>query len=297
MESMTGYGSAERRWQQAAGPSGIVAVECVSLNRKQLEVVVQLPRAWNCLEPYIREEVQKYFERGRIAVGITWSPDGKAELPKATLSRDAARVALHDLQNLQKELGLGGPITLELLLQHPAFQQGESLEIPPDQIRPVLAEALQAAIVGLRKMRQAEGAQLRRELEKQVRGLVRAVQKIRRRAPKVAANYGAALRARLVGWKLPTEISPDRLAMEIALCAERCDIAEELSRLDGHLETFQNKLALVGTLGRTLEFLVQEMFREINTIGAKANDGPIAQLVVEGKSRLDKLREQLANLA
>ncbi len=294
---MTGFGAAERVWRGPTCAGAVVGVECVSLNRKQLEVVVQLPKPWSFLEPWVREQVQKKFERGRIAVAVSWTAAESRQEGTPMISRSAARAALRDLRALQEELGLEGPITLDLVLRHPACSTSETLPLDVKKIQPILGATLDEAMQKLRTMRETEGAHLARELHRQAAALHKVLEKMQRQAPKVARQYGAALRARLARWQLPAEVSADRLAAEVALCAERCDITEELARLQGHHETFVAQLRRGGAVGRPLDFLVQEMFRELNTAGAKANDATIAQLVVEGKSRLDKMREQLANLA
>lgn len=297
MQSMTGYGTAGARLPGSVGFPGMLVVECASLNRKQLEVAVQLPREWNMLEPWVREEVQRCFQRGRIAVTITLQAvRGPEAAAGGRVDRRAARLALEDLRGVARELGLSGEISLELVLKHQLLSNPAPGLVPAEGVRPTLKRVLREALLKLRAMREEEGKHLAADLRKQHRLLARALGKIRRGAERVVGNYEAGLRARLARWNLPEGMPGERLAAEVAMLAERCDITEETTRLESHLEKFLAKLDDGEPVGRTLEFLVQEMFREVNTIGSKANDAEISGLVVECKSLLDKLREQLANL-
>jgi uncharacterized protein (TIGR00255 family) len=290
MQSMTGYG-------KAASPSGFTrqwAIECTSVNRKQLEVQVVAPRNLLSLEPVVRRSVGTRFHRGRITVSL--QETSISSQPKSTVSREFAKVAADDFRALQKELGLTDLLTLELILKHPIFSKAEvpdeNMEGCWEQISPVLDQALDA----LDKMRQREGAELRNELNRLIAELVRVVSQIGRLAPGVPLRHRANLLARIAKAELEKLPDEGRLATEVALFAERCDVTEELARLDSHLAQFAETLESSGPVGRTLEFIVQELFREINTTGSKASDPQISRLVVEAKTLLDQVREQLANV-
>jgi len=287
MNSMTGHG----RGEALAG--GVrVAVECFSVNRKQAEVSFTGPREFAVLEATVREEVQKRIARGKVQVSL--SVESSAGARENLIDQARAQSFLRQARALQKSLGLSGEISLETVLAAPGVLRTDSATA--DDIRPLLIRALGDALDGLQKMRQREGAFLKKELQRVASRLVKLVKQVRILAPKVPPRQRENLLRRLQGASLPFDVLDPRVTAEIATFAERCDISEELARLASHHAQFLDKLDAGEPVGRTLEFLAQEMGREWNTTGAKANDADIARLVVEAKAELDRLREQLANI-
>lgn len=277
----------------AAGAPGRATVECAAVNRKQTEVVVLLPKELSPLEPVAREIAARAIARGRLQVTIAWEPAVRT----AAGARLAAARAFHaELKKLRRELGLSGDITLDLLLRNPDIFHAATTAPQPDAARPLVEKALRAALTAMNRMRRAEGRNLRKDLAARLRGLEKNADRIARLAPRVPERHRARLLAKIRAAELPVDESSPRLLEEIALFGERCDISEEVARLRSHLEQFGDGLCGSRPVGRALDFLCQEIFRELNTMGAKAADAGIQRLVVDSKSELDKIREQLANV-
>jgi len=289
MVSMTGYGKAT-----AQTASGAWLVECSSVNRKQLEVVLQGPRETVVWEPKIRQEVAKQVARGRVIVAIT--SQAREDSSTSNLSTENARQAWKNLEEIRTQLGIHEPVSLDQLLRHPLMTKGPGSTFQTNFSWEVFQEALEEALEEMNSMRRKEGQNLAIELCDLLDKLEDFLQTLQELAPGVPIRHRTLLESRLQAAGLFTLPDPSRLATEVALFADRCDVTEELARLKSHLSQFRQKMADKRPVGRTLEFLVQEMMREINTTGAKANDSGIAQLVVEAKSTLDKLREQLTNI-
>jgi uncharacterized protein (TIGR00255 family) len=219
----------------------------------------------------------------------------RSRCPSASLI-DEVRAAdfLRQARALQKKLGLSGEISLQTVLAAPGVLKSGSAE--DRDILPAVKKALAAALDDLLVMRAREGGHLKKELTRCAARMAALVKKVRVLAPGVPKRQRENLQRRLEAARLPADVLDPRLVTEIAVFAERCDITEELTRLDSHLAQLRENLESDGPVGRTLEFLTQEMGREWNTTGAKANDADISRFVVEAKSELDKLREQLANI-
>lgn len=299
MQSMTGYGKVH----SAVGAQPQWSVECVSVNRKQLEVQLAAPRDLLHLEVEIRRIAGAIFRRGRIMITILEGQDHAKSA--GTICRSTARAAAADLTSLAAELGISQPLSLELVLRHPLFSRPENAAVSGaadaiadasgerwSGLQPVLREAL----ISLETMRIKEGAGLRDELQRLHGELSRSINEIAVLAPEVPVRHREQLLARIGKARLEKLPDEGRLATEVALFAERCDITEELARLQSHLVQFSDTLFAGGAVGRTLEFIVQELFREINTTGSKASDPGISRLVVDAKTLLDQIREQLANV-
>jgi uncharacterized protein (TIGR00255 family) len=287
MKSMTGHG------RGVASANGLrVVAECFSVNRRQGEVALAVSRELAWIEPRVREEVLKRISRGKVQVSLAVEHSSKSA-PVFIDKRRAAKF-LSEARSLQKELDLGGAISLETILSAPGVLQTD--EVTERELLPLVTRALGAALDGLLAMRVREGAYLKKELARGVAGMAALVRRVRALAPRVPKRQREVLLRRLQSARLPADVLDPRIATEIAIFAERCDITEELSRLESHLAQFRVHLEGEGPVGRTLEFLAQEMGREWNTAGAKANDAKISLLVVEAKAKLDRLREQLANI-
>jgi uncharacterized protein (TIGR00255 family) len=287
MKSMTGHG----RGAVVAGNLRVVA-ECFSVNRRQCEVALATSRDLAWIEPRVREEVLKRISRGKVQVSLAVE-----HLPHSVpvlVDRRRAAEFLREARSLQKELALGGEISLETVLAAPGVLKTDDVE--GRELWPAVRRALGLALEGLLAMRVREGAHLRKDLLRAVARMTALLKRVRALAPRVPKRQRAALLRRLHSAKLPTDVLDPRVVTEIAIFAERCDISEELTRLESHLAQFREQFDGDAPIGRTLEFLAQEMAREWNTVGAKANDAEISLLVVEAKAELDKAREQLANV-
>ena len=288
---MTGHG---RGSSSASGWR--FTVECSSVNRKGIEIAAALPKPLASLEPRVREEVQKAVRRGRVNVSVALeaAAGGSAQ---GVVDKVAAQRALRDLKALREELSLPGEITLEMVLQSPGVFRDPGEETPPpENLWPALQAALAQALERMTALRKKEGAHLSNDLLKRVRLLESAVKAVRARVPALLRQRRDHLRGRLRELGVDTDPRDPSLARELALMAERSDIAEELTRLESHFAQFREALAGNEPAGRTLDYLAQEMFREFNTLGNKAGDAAISRRVVQSKAELDRIREQVANL-
>jgi uncharacterized protein (TIGR00255 family) len=287
MKSMTGYG------RGTALVKGVrVVVECFSVNRKQAEVSVSAPREMSAFEPRVREEVLKCLARGKVQVAI--AVEEAAGVKKFVIDSDQAAIFLRQARALQKKLGLPGEVDLKTVLAAPGVLRAGDEE--KRDLWPLVKKALGGAMEALVKMRVKEGGHIQTELKRVAGRMADRVRRIRRLAPRVPKRQRENLLRRLKAAALPVDLLEARLITEIAVFAERCDITEELDRLESHHVQFCETLDLLEPVGRTLEFIAQEMGREWNTTGAKANDTEISRLVVEAKADLDRVREQLANI-
>lgn len=290
MKSMTGYGRGE------SSHSGFkVTVEISSVNRKQSEISVNLPRELEVLEAQVREEVNKKTARGRITVRVTThSADGK---PHVHLNEALAKSYAKAFTKLAKDLKISADVDLDTILKAPGVLQTDSDLIEAEEYWPTLEKALLSSLNSLVKMRTREGSHLAEDLKKRVRTMKEATQRVKTHAPKVAERYKEQLRERIknAGLDLP-EDEDERLRKEVIYFADRSDISEELTRLESHFQQFDDCMKSTEPIGRTLDFLSQEMNREINTVGSKANDILISREVVVLKAELEKFREQVQNV-
>ena len=284
---MTGHGRGTAR------ANGLrVVAECFSVNRRQGEVALAVSRELAWIEPRVREEVLKRISRGKVQVSL--SVERSSQSTAVFIDKRRAAEFLSEARSLHKELNLGGVISLEMILAAPGVLHTE--DTTGRELWPLVSRALGAALDGLLAMRVREGAYLKKELARGVAGMTAIVRRVRVLAPRVPKRQRELLLRRLQSARLPADVLDPRVATEIAIFAERCDITEELARLESHLAQFRENLESDGPVGRTLEFLAQEMGREWNTAGAKANDAKISLLVVDAKAKLDRVREQLANI-
>jgi len=289
---MSGFGSGS-----ASDKKRRYHIECASINRKGLEVLVTLPRGLAPLEPQIREEVQKKIARGRLHISLTDELLQPNQSLSSVINTPAAQHAFEELQKLQKTLKLTNAITLEMILRVPGVicdASEEPVNLPAAW--KVISVALQKTLQSLLLMKIKEGKNLVRDLKKHFSLLEQTTKKIKTRVPKVLNYRRDQIQARLAALNIPLSQSDPSLLRELALFAEKSDISEEIIRLESHLSQSQELLIDTTTGARTLDYLAQEMFREFNTLSNKANDAEISHHVVQSKSALDKIREQLANL-
>ena len=292
IRSMTGYGRAE-----AAGARAVASVECKSLNHRHLEVSLKLPRALASLEMDARRLVQAAVARGRLDVAVSIGAPEGASLTPPTANAAPAREYLEAARAVGRALGLAGDPPLEWVLAQPGVITRESEPaVAPDEIWPLLADALGRALADLAARREGEGRALGAELRALLEQLTGSVELIAERAPLASSRRGQRLTERMRALLGETPLDEARIATEAAVWAERTDVSEELARLRAHLAEFTRLLQEGGPVGRTLDFLIQEMNREVNTVGSKADDLDISQAVIAAKSALEKLREQAANV-
>jgi len=287
---MTGYGRGE------CSERGFkITVEVSSVNRKQSEIAVNLPRDLEVLEAQIRDEINRVVSRGRLTVRV--SAHAAESASTSHINTTLARTYLRQLRALAKELKLTDEVTLDLLARAPGVLQPTAAIDEADQLWPATAKALKEALRVLIKMREREGAFLAKDLKARIATMRKGVARIAERAPGVAERYREQLlkRIKAAGVEAPS-LEDERLIKEVVYFADRSDVTEELTRLESHFRQFDDCVKSTEPMGRTLDFLAQEMNREINTLGSKGNDAAISRDVVLLKAELEKFREQVQNV-
>ena len=290
MNSMTGYGRGE-----AARGGAKFTVEISTVNRKQAELSLYLPRELDALESRARDEINAKVSRGRIAARVQWTAKS-GDRAQVEIDRNLAKEYVKEYRKLATDLKLGGEVSLDTILRAPGVLQTSEEELDVESLWTPLRTAVRAALKELLAMRAREGANLKKDLQKRVDALQKSVKAVKRQAPKTVRRHREALLDRLNQSGLDLKLDDERVLKEVALFADRIDITEELTRLESHFGQFADYAKSKGPVGRTLDFLSQEMNREVNTIGSKANDPLISRLVVAMKSELEKFREQVQNV-
>ena len=290
MNSMTGYGRGE-----AARGGAKFTVEISTVNRKQAELSLYLPRELDALESRARDEINAKVSRGRIAARVQWTAKS-GDRAQVEIDRNLAKEYVKEYRKLATDLKLGGEVSLDTILRAPGVLQASEEELDVESLWTPLRTAVRAALKELLAMRAREGANLKKDLHKRIDALQKSVKAVKRQAPKTVCRHREALLDRLNQSGLNLKLDDERVLKEVALFADRIDIAEELTRLESHFGQFADYAKSKVPVGRTLDFLSQEMNREVNTIGSKANDPMISRLVVAMKSELEKFREQVQNV-
>ncbi len=291
MKSMTGYGRGE-----CARDGVKVTVELSSVNRKSGEITLNLPRDLEPLEAQVRDEINKRISRGRLNVRVTVHA-ASSEPTTARINTALASAYAAEFARLAKELQLSGGVTLEALMRAPGVLEAEEDVVEAESFWPAVQAALQQGLDALVKMREREGTHLAKDLATRIATIQEAAGRIGQQGPQVQVQYRERLLERIRQAGLEG-IAPDdeRLLKEVVLFADRTDITEELTRLQSHFQQFADCLKAKEPVGRTLDFLSQEMNREVNTIGSKAQDAVISREVVTVKAELERFREQVQNV-
>jgi uncharacterized protein (TIGR00255 family) len=287
---MTGYGRGEADVRGAK-----FSVELNSVNRKQSDIVINLPRDLAELEPRIRQAINENISRGRTNVIVSFHT-GVNGARNLALDTELARSYHEAMRALQKELNAPGEITINTVLQAPGVMRVPEQSLSSEEAWPAVDRALHIALADLIKMREREGKHLAKDLIHRLKAIRKNLKEVRALHPDVVKKYREALLDRIEKAGLPIAATDERLLKEISFFADRSDVSEELTRLESHLAQFAHHLRRNEPVGRTLEFITQEIFRELNTLGAKANDAVISQRVVACKAELEKIREQVQNL-
>ena len=289
LRSMTGFGRGAH-----TGAAYRVEVEIRSVNHRYREIVARVPRELPGLEEPVRARVAERIPRGRVDVFVT------AQVLPGTqrlhVDTELARAYHKALDTLKEELGLADQTTLALLAGFPGIFTVEGAATDVEACWRDVEPALDEALAALTAMRRAEGEALAADLRAAADRFEAQVEVVARRAPQMVAEYRARLAQRVQALAPEVRVDPDRLAAEVVLFAERADISEELVRLRSHLAQFRGAFGVDEPVGRRLDFLLQEMHREVNTIGSKAHDTVIAAAVVEMKTEIERMREQVQNV-
>jgi uncharacterized protein (TIGR00255 family) len=288
---MTGFGHGE------ACHSGMkFTVELSSVNRKQIDIALSLPPELAELESRIREEIQAAVARGRVNATVLCQRASGDRAVDVALNEPLARAYVHAIRKMQRRLDLPGTLSIDTVLRIPGVFKVTDTAIQADTVWPCIKKALTQALNRLTRMREKEGVHLRADFLKRLQLLERGLAEIEEEAPRMVERYRQQLRERIekAGIKLPAQ--DDQLCREVTFFADRSDITEECTRLRSHLKQFQDSFRSTEAVGRRLDFLAQELGREINTIGNKASGIRITNAVVTMKSELEKIREQIQNV-
>ncbi|MBP7174849.1 MAG: YicC family protein [Thermoclostridium sp.] len=290
IRSMTGYGHYEYQNEEIR-----MSIEIKTVNHRYCDVYIRLPRQLGCFEDKVRSLITSRVSRGKIDVFINWENIGEGK-KDVILDEGLARAYCQAMSKISQSLGLREDISATSLARFPEILRVEKKEEDSEQIWAVLEQAVNEAVNNLLTMREAEGEKLKKSLL-DICGSVEVYrQKIMERAPHVVAEYREKLSARIRELMDNNTIDEMRIAMEVAMFADKASINEELVRLKSHLDQFGQIVSMDGPIGKKLDFLLQEMNREVNTIGSKANDLEITRNVVELKSEIEKIREQIQNI-
>jgi uncharacterized protein (TIGR00255 family) len=287
---MTGYGKGEAKVDNVS-----LTVEIKTVNHRYADITIKLPRTLLALENEIRRQVGQVLGRGKIDVYVNFgATEESAVVP--VVNRPLAQ-AYHDLfTKLRNDLGLSGGVTLELVAAQRDVVQLREAESSVESLQGCLQTALERAIEQLLAMRRAEGEATAVDLRERLTQLESLLGTVEQRAPLVPQEWQAKLMERLARLQQNLEWDPQRVAQEVAVYADRCDISEELARFRSHLGQFRTMFTDPEPVGRRMDFLVQELNREVNTMGSKSNDAELTRAVVAMKAELEKVREQVQNV-
>jgi len=289
MRSMTGYG-------RASVPIGALTLtlQISSVNRKTLDLTMKMPEVWEPLEPTIAAAVRQVANRGKVHVDLEVTGSGAST--DSPWDETAAGIMLDRLSAWASSRGVAFLPTPELLWNI-ASSQRRTIQLPAiEEAQSIVLEALDTALRSFSAMRAKEGETLLVDFLMRLELLRRHLAVIMDRAPQVVVFYREQLFSRLRQAGLELDLGDERVLKEIALFADRCDLSEEITRFRSHVEQFESLLKSDGEVGRKAEFILQEMGREVHTMGSKANDLTISRAVIELKNELEKIREQIANI-
>jgi len=289
LRSMTGFGAGSastKMWK--------VSVEMSSVNRKQLDVNLSLPRNLMVLDALVQRVVRSFFSRGRISGMIR--VESTQDVYSVVLNESLAREYVERIRLVAKRLDLPDTLSAESLLYVKGLLDLKETDLDVEEVGEVVEKALCMALKNLEKMRVAEGRMLLKDLRERVRLLEGYIKEIQVASKDMPRRYREKLLVRIAEAELGALGDDERILKEVALFADRCDISEEMVRLKSHLAQVCKLFRASEPVGRTLDFLCQELFREINTIGSKANDVLITKQVVLFKTELERIREQVQNI-
>ncbi|WP_299087032.1 YicC/YloC family endoribonuclease [uncultured Metabacillus sp.] len=287
--SMTGFGHSSKEID-----SSLITVEIKSVNHRFLDINLKMPKQFMSMEDRIKKLISKSVNRGRVEVYINFEGESLAQR-SIQIDWNLLTQYVQSLQQLKERFSFHDEITLSQILS-----LGEGIDIRDEatiseKIETVLLQTVEAAVKQLTDMRQIEGQQLAIDVKNRLAAMSEIVVNLEKLAPKVVDQYRERIEKRVTEF-VSGKIDENRILTEVALFADKADISEELTRIHSHIHQFQESLQADGPIGRKLDFLVQELNREANTIGSKANDGKIAKDVVELKSIIEKIKEQVQNI-
>ncbi len=290
LKSMTGYGKGE-----TPTPHGSFIVEIRSVNHRYGEISVRLPRSFYAFENDIKRLASSLLKRGKIDISVQWDETTSANaVPQLDMA--VARGYYEAYSRLAKELNLPQDADPSYIMSLKGVMKELAVSLDETELQPQLLTAVQSAVTALEGMRNREGEALADDLKARRKQIAEWSAQIGERTPQMVIEYRQKLKGRLDQLLDGIDMDENRLSQEVALLADRCDITEELVRLASHFSQFDEALGSSDPVGRKLDFLMQEMNREVNTIGSKSNDAGITNLVIQIKAEMEKMREQVQNV-
>ena len=290
IKSMTGFGRGKAEFK-----GGVITIEIKTVNHKFFEMTAKLPNHISLFEDRIKEVVLKKVKRGKVNLNLIY--DGTiAKHEKVTLNEPLARSYYNALLKLRKRLGIKGDVVVDDLILFPGVLTCEVQEEGLVRLWPKIKEALERVLDKVVADRIGEGRALYRDLMKRKYHIKKMLAVISKRAELNIDEYRKKFAQRVAELSGGQKMDTGRLEMEVAIYAKNCDISEEIARLNNHLVNFSNTLSQSDEAGKKLDFIAQELHREINTIGAKTGDFKVSQNVIDIKSEIEKIREQVKNI-
>lgn len=289
MRSMTGYGRVS-----AIMAGQTLTVQISAVNRKSLDLTYRLPDAWELLEADLNDRFRQVLVRGKVHVVIELTAANSGA--SYSWDNDAMDDALKRIQDYSTLRGIEFKPTAELIWEIAHSQRRPEVAPALESVKAEVLKAVEVALKDFVAMREKEGAALLKDFLSRLAHLRAQVETVAQRAPGVVANYRDQLLQRLRQAGLELDLADERVLKEIALFADRCDLSEEVTRFRSHLDQFEALVTSSGEVGRKAEFILQEMGREVHTMGSKANDLLISKAVIEMKNELERVREQTANV-
>jgi uncharacterized protein (TIGR00255 family) len=294
IRSMTGYAHVQQPSTQPNGAAGTLSVEIKSVNARFREIQIRAPKSLNSYETTLRNKVTEYVSRGTVIVAV--SGDSEQDKPALTWDKAAVDNLMQILGEIKETYGLTEPITFATLLQCGDILISEKNEADANGLLERVTPLLEDALVTFQQSREEEGVHIAQDIRKSCGVIEETITRIQKRAPERIRKYTESLEQKINNFALQTDMTPERLSTEIAIMADKIDINEECVRLKAHLEKCLSFLECDTPVGKQLNFLLQEMGREANTIGAKANDAEISHDVVTMKEHVEKMREHVQNV-
>lgn len=290
VRSMTGYGRA----QSSVGGFELT-LEIRSVNHRYLDISVRVPRAYGYLEDIVKTGLKEKISRGKVDVYISVD-DSVADNVSVSLNKPLLDGYIKALGEISDEYGLSNDLTVSAVMRLPDIFNIEKADEDTDMLSKEIESMLETALSGYISMSAAEGSQLAADITARLDTIGKTVEKIEERSPECVAEYREKLEARLKEVLETHSVDEQRILTEAAIFADKISVSEETVRLKSHIRQLRDMLNENGGVGRKLDFLVQELNREANTIGSKANDIEISRLVVELKAEIEKIREQVQNI-
>ncbi|HUI27899.1 MAG TPA: YicC/YloC family endoribonuclease [Candidatus Kryptonia bacterium] len=287
---MTGFGQAT-----ATADGRRITIEVRSVNQRFLDVKLNLPRECSAWEKELRGVIHAAVARGKVDVGVNRSGNANGEM-SVEINQPLARAYVHGVQQLQRELGLVGQLDVSLVLNRSDVLRVVERRTDPQREIVAIRKGLKQALKRFNADREREGRSLARDLRQRIAKLRQVERHMRKRAADLGPALLQRLRERLQALLDNVPVREERLAQEIAILVERADVTEELVRLDSHLKGMEQAIASKEPAGRQLDFLLQEIHREVNTIASKSNDLEMTNLTIAARGEVEKLREQAQNV-